>query len=163
MPNDLALTWDSVLQGGKISMSSNDVVTSMSLVTPVIVSLFTDARAADDDALPDERNPDRRGWWGDSTNTALIGDSVGSKLWLLEREKNEGAALIKAKIYIQDALKWMLNEGVAKSIDVVTEAQRLQNDTGTIILAFQIKITKPDGTTETFKFEQEWGALTNGV
>jgi phage gp46-like protein len=157
MPTDIALTWDTDLEGCKIGFASNDLVTSMTLLTPVLISLFTDARAADDDVLPDTQVEDRRGWWGDSTNTNLANDSVGSRLWLLEREKNVDSVLKNAKTYIQEALQWMLDEGVAKSIDVIVEADAI-GSAGLVMLAYQISITKPDGTTEAFKFEREWEA-----
>lgn len=162
MPTDIELTWDTELQGCKMSFAANDVVTSSSLLTAVLVSLFTDARAADDDPLPDPRNDDRRGWWGDATNTALPTDSVGSKLWLLEREKNTVDAVKRGKTYVQEALAWLVSEGVAKSVDVIVEAQPLGNS-GTIMLAFKAEITKPDGVNETFKFEQEWRATADGL
>ena len=162
MPTDMILTWDQDIQGCKLAFESNDVVTSKSLLTPVLVSLFTDARATDDDPLPDPLVSDRRGWWGDATNTDKLGDFVGSKLWLLEREKNSNQALLKAKAYIEEALKWMLDEGICKSILVTTESQQVKNS-GTIILAFQVKLNKPDGTTEAYKFEQEWGETANGI
>ncbi len=160
MPTDIQLTWDKDAQGCVMAFSGNDVVTSESLLTAVLVSLFTDARAADDDPLPDPSGTDRRGWWGDATNTAKVNDSVGSKLWLLERAKNVGQVLVDAKAYVEEALQWMIDEGICKSVAVVVESQPLGNS-GMIILAFQVKLTKPDGTPgETFKFEQEWGAMT---
>lgn len=64
------------------------------LMTAVIISLFTDARAHDDDPLPDERvgvSSDRRGWWGDCLPDAQgeqTLESIGSRLWLLWREKD---------------------------------------------------------------------------
>jgi phage gp46-like protein len=156
MPTDLKMKWDAALMEGKLSFASNDVVTSASLLTAVIVSLFTDARAAADDILPDERNEERRGWWGDSTNTALVGDSVGSKLWLLEREKTVDAALKRVAEYAAEALQWMIDEGAAKSIGVETGTIKLISNT--YVLGFSVSITKPDGVLESYKFEQEWRA-----
>lgn len=164
MPKDLSLVWDGTQQGCvlRFSTETNDLEMTESLLPSVLVSLFTDARAANDDPLPDIGNPDRRGWWGDDTNTAKQGDSVGSKLWLLEREKSADSVLVKAKIYIEEALQWMLDEGIAAKVDVTTESQPVERS-GTVILAYQIQINKPTGVTETFKFEQEWRATTNGV
>jgi phage gp46-like protein len=162
MPTDIALTWNTEAQGCRAAFAANDLVTSKSLLTAVLISLFTDARAADDDPLPDPRNDDRRGWWGDATNTAAPTDSVGSKLWLLEREKNIVDAVKRGKTYVQEALVWMVDEGVAKSVVVTVESQAVGNS-GTIMLAFKIDITKPDGVNETFKFEQEWRATADGI
>lgn len=162
MPTDLKLTWDDAIQGCHLEFADNDVVTTESLLSAVLVSLFTDARAHDDDPVPDELVGDRRGWWGDATNTAMVNDSVGSRLWLLEREKNTAQVVYRAKAYIEEALQWMIDEGVCAAVDVVTESQRVGNS-GTIMLAYQIKLTKPDGTTEAYKFEQEWRATADGV
>ena len=71
MPNDLSLVWNQDLQVCEIGFSTetNDLVMSKSLLTSVLVSLFTDARASNDETLPDQNSTDRRGWWGDATNT----------------------------------------------------------------------------------------------
>jgi len=161
MPTDIGLTWNQDLQACEIAFADNDVVMSQSLLGAVLISLFTDARAADDDPLPDSQSTDRRGWWGDATNTAKPGDSVGSRLWLIERERSSDAVVVKAKLYIEEALQWMIDEGVAASIVVEVEKQAIPGS-GTLILAYQVKIQKPAGGTETFKFEQEWRATTNG-
>ena len=157
---DIKLTWDSKSMGAAWSFSGNDVETSQNLLTPVLVSLFTDARASDDDTLLSEADDDRRGWWGDSTNASLRSDSVGSRLWLLDREKNISSAVVRAKTYIMEALRWMVDEGVASSVEVSVEAQQVSS--ATVALAYQILIRKPMGTSETYKFQQEWKAVQNG-
>lgn len=159
MPVDIEMTWNTDVMSGQISFVQNDLSVSYSLLTPVLVSLFTDARAAEDDPLPDPGNGDRRGWWGDATNLDKQGDSVGSKLWLLEREKSTDEVLSKAEQYIREALQWMLDEGIASAIDVVTERQATKVGSGLPILAFHVAISKPTGVTETFKFIQEWKAV----
>lgn len=162
MPYDIALKWDEDLQGCKWSFEDNDLVCDYSLLTSVYVSLFTDAKAAEDDILPDIRSTDRRGWWGDAVNADLKTDKIGSLLWLLERSSGTEDITTKAKIYIQEALEWMITEGIASDINIETELQRTR-DLGTLILAFQVKILKPDGTTDTFKFFKEWEAIANGT
>ena len=153
------MIWDADVMGGNILFEQNDLSVSYSLLTPILISLFTDARAADDDVLPDPGNGDQRGWWADSTNTDKQGDSVGSKLWLLEREKSTAEVLLRAEQYIRDALQWMLDEGIASSIDVVTERQSLNNSSVFLVLAYRVSIAKPTGDVEIFKFTQEWKAV----
>lgn len=162
MPVDLMLTWDTQLQGCKLTFVDNDLATTKSWLPAVLVSLFTDARASADDPLPDPSSDDRRGWWGDSLNTTLPGDRVGSKLWLLEREKNINTALKRAKTYVEESLAWMVAEGIAKSVKAETEAQTTK-DSGTIILAFRVTIIEPDGAVTPLKFEQEWKAVADGI
>ncbi len=160
MPLDLKLTWNANEQYAQLLFADNDMVNDRSLLTPIIVSLFTDARANDDDTLPDLRSSDRRGWWADSTNTAKKGDQIGSRLWLLERAKNTVRTLPDAKRYAEEALKWLIDEGIAESVTVSAEAVQLPSST--LGLALAISVKKPSGTTETYKFAQEWEDTANG-
>jgi phage gp46-like protein len=80
----------------------------------VIISLFSDARAADDDELPNPAG-DRRGSWAD-TYSAIPGDVTGSKLWLLARSKSTSDVLAKAQQYAQAALAWLVEDGIASSV-----------------------------------------------
>ncbi|MDF7670232.1 phage GP46 family protein [Orbaceae bacterium ESL0721] len=92
------------------------------LVTNILISLFTDARANGDDILPDESH-DRRGWWGDSFNMR----KVGSKLWLLGREKQMASVLKLAQEYAESALQWMVGERLIQSVTVTaTSPERNQ-------------------------------------
>lgn len=77
------------------------------LTTSVLISLFTDAAASDDDVIPDGTT-NRRGWWGDT--------SMGSKIWLLERSKALPSVAAAVEGYAQNALAWLVSDGVAASI-----------------------------------------------
>lgn len=99
--------------------------TSDELATAVIVALMTDARAGQDDALPDSRDPDRRGWWGDLDAAAIWGAGpIGSKLWLLRRTTitgkaaRKGATTLQIEAYIHEALQSFLDDKIATRIDV---------------------------------------------
>ena len=98
-----------------IGLLGADLASDDGMETAVILSLFTDARADDDDVLP-VAGGDRRGWWGDAY-ADTPGDVMGSKLWLLEREKQTPDVLVRADQYAQDALAWMITDGVAATID----------------------------------------------
>ena len=84
------------------------------ILTNIITSLFTDARANEDDILPGG-GVDRRGWWGDSFSDKKI----GSKLWLLSREKQLSSVLKRAREYAEESLQWMIKERLIKSVTVV--------------------------------------------
>lgn len=84
------------------------------VLTNIIVSLFTDARASDDDILPDGAT-DKRGWWGDSFSDKKI----GSRLWLLSREKQLSSVLKRAQEYAEESLAWMIKARLIKSVSVV--------------------------------------------
>lgn len=127
-----------------IAMDGPDLKTDKGLRTKVIISLFTDSRAHDDDVLPSDVN-DRRGHWADS-----YGSSVkGSRLWLLERAKEIQDTLDKAKEYSEEALEWFIDEGIAQSVKVSTEWFAKGK------LGIYVTITKGDGTTWQDSFEYE--------
>ena len=82
----------------------------------IITSLFTDARASDDEVPIKEQ---QRGWFGNLYNVNQ--DRVlGSKLWLFSqsRNTNETANLIKNAAY--NALKWLIEDGFLKDIQITT-------------------------------------------
>ncbi|MEW6612713.1 MAG: phage GP46 family protein [Pseudomonadota bacterium] len=84
--------------------------------TAVLISLFSDRRAEADDPLPDAAGS-RRGWWGD----ALTGRRLGSRLWLLSREKQLREVVNRAREYAEEALAWLVEEGVARRVRVSAE------------------------------------------
>jgi len=65
---------------------SGDLKKDEGLRTAVIISLFTDRRVNKEDVLLGQS---QKGWFGDAPELIEnVGDAWGSKLWLLEREKN---------------------------------------------------------------------------
>jgi phage gp46-like protein len=117
------------------------------LITSVIISLFTDRRAEEDDALPD--GSDRRGWWGDIYSD-LEGDRIGSRLWLLAREKQLPEVLVKAREYAVEALQWLIDDGVAAAVKVETEIVRQG------VLGFAVEIVRHNRPPVRYRFEQFW-------
>ncbi|MDB6374444.1 phage GP46 family protein [Photorhabdus bodei] len=110
--NDIALQWQT--NNADIAIEHADITLDNSLSTAVIISLFTDRRALDSDALPSGTGTDKRGWWGDSFNARPI----GSRLWLLSREKQLSSVLHRAKAYAEEALTWLIEDNHAKQITV---------------------------------------------
>jgi len=93
------------------------------LSTAVIISLFTDRRAGRDDVLPLNQT-NRRGWVGDEfmgdgfdTRT----DAWGSMLWLCYVTKLTADVLERARFAAQEALAWMVRDGIASRVDVTAE------------------------------------------
>lgn len=128
-------------------VDANDLKTDDGLQTAVIVSLFTDARADEDEIPAEDRSA--RGWWGDLF-PEVAGDRIGSKLWLLKREKRTVETLNRAEEYASEALQWMIDDGVAESLDVTAS----WDPNGAMQL--QILITKPKDTLN-FRFKLKWG------
>jgi len=85
------------------------------LQTAIVLSLFTDRRAGPDDVLPAGVS-DRRGWVG----AEFVGDRQpwGSHLWLLHHGKATEDKPARAKFACQEALAWMVDDGIASRVEV---------------------------------------------
>lgn len=95
------------------------------LATAVIVALGTDRLASPDDLLPDPDSTDRRGWWGDlDAQQIWNGWPIGSKLWLLRRDKitginaQRGSTLVRVEFYIREALQPFIDLRIASALEV---------------------------------------------
>ncbi|SHJ69368.1 Mu-like prophage protein gp46 [Roseomonas rosea] len=114
MEGDFAIVWDAERTQGDWQFTANgELLTAPALETAVMISLFTDARAADDDKLP-AGSTDRRGWWGNTVDQ----QPIGSRLWLLRRAKREPETLRRARRYIEEALAWLVEDEVAARVEV---------------------------------------------
>jgi phage gp46-like protein len=145
MINDQPLTI--VIDGQQIKLGMDS---AQPLVRSVIVSLFTWRRANPDDDLPGDL---RQGWWGD-TFAPIPNDRIGSRLWLLSRSKLLPETIARAKEYAEEALQWLIDDGVAARVDVRTERQGLST------LAIGVQIYKSDGSRLLdVRFTDVWGFL----
>lgn len=147
---DIRSIFVSMDHGADIALGLFDLVTDDGLETAVVLSIFTDARALDDDALPVGQT-DRRGWWGDSYPVEP-GDRFGSRLWLLRASKQLQASLTLARQYAEEALSWMVTDGVARKVEVETFIARDE------VMGMIVRIYRPDGTTTPIRFETLWSA-----
>lgn len=146
--NGTTLTFDLAIRNG-------DIATDNGLLAAVLVSLFTDRRANADDVLPDDAQGrasaagagrpgaagtgDRRGWWADAW-PEIDGDLIGSRLWLLSREKQLPDVLQRAQVYAEEALAWLAEDGIAKYVSAPAEWVRAG------VLGLLIDIRLKDGT-----------------
>lgn len=120
------------------------------LIRSVVISLFTWRRAHDDDDLPGNQ---RFGWWGDAY-ALQPNDKIGSRLWLLTRAKLLPTTPALAKGYAEEALQWMLDDGVAARIDVVAERMGMEG------LALSATIYRAvGGDPVSLRFANIWEAL----
>lgn len=113
---DIRLDYDAETQGADLVVEGGLVQMDAGLRTAILISLFSDARADEADALPTD-DGDRRGWWAD-TFADIDGDRIGSRLWLLSRSKQTDETLELARSYARDALGWMIDDGIASSVVV---------------------------------------------
>lgn len=162
MPADVRTVWapETAPYSGDWLLDPPGLATDHNLETAVLLSLFTDAAARQDDVIPDGTD-DRRGWWGDWQ--APEGIELGSRLWLLAREKSTEETRQRAEEIAAEALAWMLDEDpinpqwgrVAARVDV--EASYLE--TGSVppsTLALRVQITRRDGTVYDERFAWAW-------
>ena len=145
---DAKLTFDIATLAGDLSLDGPDLATDTGLETAVLISLFTDRRAEADDALPGGADSDRRGWWGDAL-PMIEGHRIGSRLWLLGREKVTTETLRRAEEYGREALAWLLDLGIASRIETLAEAQESR-------LALRITIHRPQGDALSWAYDNLW-------
>lgn len=148
-PSGLGFDW---------AMLNGDLAIDQTLKTNVILSLFSDRLAASDDVLPDN-SANRRGWWGDLPLDGGAPDLIGSRLWLLSRDKATAKTATRAQRFALEALQWLLDDGIAKGLNVSTEwASREQ-------LRIIIKISRdgPNGATIDHRYDVLWRFLPSGA
>lgn len=111
-------------------MNDGTLDDTQALATAVIVALGTDRLAGSGDILPDPDSNDRRGWWGDMDAQAIWdGWPIGSRLWLLMRDKIEGpnaargATTVRVEQYIREAIRPFLERRIGSHMEV--EASRI--------------------------------------
>lgn len=162
--SDTPGTWD-----GDLSLEIPDLARDEDLKTAVLISLFSDRRALIDDVLPDGisiwRGSDgdavpglsgRRGWWADPTLPALPtgqADWIGSRLWLLSREKWTPAVAERVRFYAEEALTWLLEDGVATALAVEVERTPFQ------AIQLYVTITRSGGALWQGRFDWAWSDL----
>jgi phage gp46-like protein len=141
---DITTVWDAQNLRGDWSQSGAALQAGGDVVSAILISLFTDRVANSDDVIPDGTT-DPRGWWADDAKYP-----IGSRLWLLEREKQLDSIPQRAKDYCREALKWMLDDGVVAKFDIA--AQWVRDS----FLGVQVTAYQQDGTTVVVKFSAAW-------
>jgi phage gp46-like protein len=175
--SDIAITFSNgsgLPVGFDWSLTGADLTVDQGLETAVIISWFTDRRAEDDDVLPDDAtgpfgltiqgSGDRRGWWGDwypdgvsvadGTSPPTPTDRIGSRLWLLRREKQVQDVLDRAKEYGEESLAWMVEDAVVASVTVTASI----GPNGALVLGADLQ--KPDGSVLPIRYAIVWQAIS---
>lgn len=152
MAGNVSLYWDGESFKGNIQSESGDLVTGDDLSTAVVISLFTWKRAKAGDILPD--GTDRKGWWGD-TYSSIPEDKIGSRIWILNREKILPSTIARLEEYAYEALEWLIEDKIAKAVTV--KAFRNEQDLNRVDML--INIYKADGGSASYAFNNVWEAL----
>lgn len=116
-----------VTENGMVDLGAGEggLLKEDSLTTAVIISLMTDRRAEPDDRLPEDDGRtraiplDRRGWAGDALSTD--GHRIGSRLWVLAREKQTEETRRRAIEFAHEALQWLIDDRIASRITITAE------------------------------------------
>ena len=139
---DIALAWENLTGNADICIVGPDLQSEDGLETAIIISLFSDARVRPDE-LPSGHTW-QRGWFGDVVEDEP--DSTGSKLWTLRRSKATQDVLVRARAFCREALRWMIDDGVA--VDVIVDTNYTQP--GTMLI--EVVVVEPDRTRREFQF-----------
>ncbi|QCE34133.1 hypothetical protein FAI40_01595 [Acetobacteraceae bacterium] len=169
VPKDLAITWSNASMSGDIStdLLNRDFLLENPLLSCVMVSLFSDRIAPDilnsaeksigispsGNAANAFQKP-RKGWWADSLGT----DQIGSRLWQLQRilKANKSSVLLEVQAVVYEALMWMIDKGVAQSINVV--AGWVAGNTDAVSFSVSIEQPRTSGA-DNFTFQLAWNNL----
>lgn len=146
---DIETFWDAANGRGDWRVVSGGLLAGEhDLKTAVLISLFTWRRARPDDILPDP-GMQRKGCWMD----AISSRPMGSRLWLLQREKQTRVVVQRAKEYAEESLAWLVETGVCKRVEVMTEIS------GPGILGMQCTFVRGRTADVKFQFDFAWSNL----
>ncbi len=107
----VSLATTGVLEGREVFEFLGGDLVEDDLQELVTLSLFTWRRALDDDLIPEGAS--RQGWFADP--------EFGSRLYLLGRAKATQQTLVDAKQYAEEALSWLVTDGILRSVSATAE------------------------------------------
>lgn len=114
---DLALAYDPASRRCDLVVGDDeDLTIDETPVTPMLLSIGLDRRAAADDILPAGQGEflvsaglsQRRGWAGDALDAA--GELTGSRIWLLDRAKQTETARLLFVMWLEEAMAWTVHD-----------------------------------------------------
>lgn len=135
--------------GADLVLEAGDLASEPGLRTACFASLFTDVRAPDGTPTPDETT--RGGWWADTAQ-----DSWGSRLWLERASKATEATRQRLAVGAEQALRWLLDEGVAES--VLVEAVLAENQ-----VRLEVHLRRGRSQRWATLWEAEFGVAPSGT
>lgn len=89
------------------------------------------------------------GWWGDLITPETKIKRLGSKIYIMLRDKLLPDTKDKLKTYIEEALQWLIDDGVA--VNLLVDVQKLTETS----LASSVEIVRPQGKKNQ-KYEFVW-------
>lgn len=142
----LSLRWNNEVGAARLVKTAlGALATDSSLESVVLLSLFTDAEATQQEIKA--AGLDRQqGWWADADSLREPGvRRMGSKLWLLSRGKTTLETLRRAEGYIRDSLTWLIDKGIVATVSVVTTRPRPG------VVGIDLTLTRPSKLLPAYK------------
>lgn len=102
--------------GGDLVLGPTGIRFDSGPSTSILATLLSHARARPQDVEADANQTGRRGWWPD-----LDQDRFGSRLWTLARTKRTDETLRRAKSITEEALAYLVEDGIAAGVEVTTK------------------------------------------
>jgi hypothetical protein len=149
MATDIKLIFNEDQQYYDIDFKNGDFLLTQGLETAILMSIYCQQR---DDSI--EVSSSRGGWAGNELQS-VAGFQQGSKLWTLYQSAATEDVANLAQNFIEDALQWLIDDGIAEEISVVTSV--IDNSK----LQAEVTITR-NSNIETFKFEDLFKNTING-
>lgn len=120
-----AVTLDWLLTTNALLPSQNGLDETQALATAVTIAFCTDRLAETSDVLPIPGSTDRKGWWGDdSASDIWNGWPVGSRLWLMTRDKitdskySGGSTASRASAFANECLQPFVDQKIISDFDI---------------------------------------------
>lgn len=145
--SDIRTVWNVQQSQGDWELSGAQLLDGDDLATAALISFFSERQANNDDEIPDGTK-NRRGWWADPT--------LGSRLWLLEREKLTRETARRAKDYGEESLQWLVDDGVIAAYEVTAEV--VARVPGRLVMG--VTLFRTDGTKVALNFVWVWNGIT---
>jgi phage gp46-like protein len=145
---DIAISWNNEIWRGDWSLAPDGTLaTGNDMETAITLSLMTDRTALPDDVIPDGGSI--RGYWADT----YFRYPLGSRLWLLWREKQTLTTARRAAMYAHEALTWLVDCGAARKVE--TDAEWV----ATGVLEVRIWVTAPTGERRFWRYPLAWAGI----
>lgn len=111
------------------------------LVSAVLISLFSWRRGEPEEA---DDSGSRYGWWG---------GPIGSRLWTIQREKLLPTLVPRVRDIFQEALQWLIDDGVVTSMEMETEIRTTDD------LYVAIRLIRDGRKVAALQFDNVWQAV----
>lgn len=156
-----SVSFDYVLAGADETRNRGGFSAKRGLHTAVAIQLFSDRRWIEGLEVLDPRDPDRRGWWGDSVDLQPGEGEIGSWLWTLRRSDLTPETVARAREFSLMALQPIIDQGAVARFDVVCQGLRgTPIDPTAGVLVIQIDGYGRDGSkVYATRFEALWDQI----